>query len=73
MKQQTPYGVEKCNYEGLMVEYARDREEVQPSATYISTMSMNPRDYLKNSPRKNVKAKFRCPLPGKVEMSAFAV
>jgi hypothetical protein len=22
---------------------------------------------------RNVKAKFRCPLPGKVEMSAFAV
>jgi hypothetical protein len=23
--------------------------------------------------KRNVKAKFRCPLPGKVEMSAFAV
>jgi hypothetical protein len=35
MRQQTPYGVDKCAYDGVMVQYARDWEEVQPSTENV--------------------------------------
>lgn len=35
MRQQTPYGVDKCSYDGVMVQYARDWEVVQPSTEII--------------------------------------
>ncbi|WP_157376337.1 hypothetical protein [Burkholderia ubonensis] len=31
MKQQAPFWVEKCHYQGVMVQYARDWEEIQPA------------------------------------------
>jgi hypothetical protein len=38
IKQQTPYGVERCNYEGVMAECARDWEEVLPSTGSIHAL-----------------------------------
>jgi hypothetical protein len=35
MRQQTPYGVDKCSYDGVMVQYARDWEEVQSSTERV--------------------------------------
>lgn len=35
MKQQAPFWVEKCYYEGVMVQYARDWEELQPSTGIV--------------------------------------
>jgi hypothetical protein len=35
MRQQTPYGVDKCSYDGVMVQYARDWEEVQSSTEQV--------------------------------------
>lgn len=36
MRQQTPYGVEKCHYDGVMVQYARDWDEVRSSTGIVS-------------------------------------
>lgn len=35
MRQQTPYGVDKCAYDGVMVRYARDWEEVEPTTAEV--------------------------------------
>jgi hypothetical protein len=31
MRQQAPFWVDKCRYEGMAIEYARDWEEIEPS------------------------------------------
>jgi hypothetical protein len=35
MRQQAPFWVDKCHYNGVLVEYARDWEELQPSTGII--------------------------------------
>lgn len=37
MRQQAPFWVEKCHYQGVMVQYARDWEETQPSTGIVFT------------------------------------
>lgn len=64
MRQQTPYGVEKCNYDGVMVQYARDWEEVQPSGVVVPPEPDKPIGYAL------ILTKEKC--PGKDERPIFS-
>lgn len=66
MKQQAPFWVEKCHYEGVMVQYARDWEETQPSTGMVSAPEPDkPIGYALILTKENC--------PGKEERAIFSV
>ncbi len=66
MKQQAPIWVDKCRYQGVMVQYARDWEETQPSTEI--TLAPEP-----DKPVGYALILTRETCPGKDERAIFAV
>jgi hypothetical protein len=65
LKQQAPFWVDKCHYTGVMVEYARDWEEIEPSTgTVLPAAPDQPIGYAL------ILTKEKC--PGKAERDIFS-